>query len=50
MEIIESLRSLIGQAPPGLDFLEYLFAYLLVFFGLFLACWLIKLFFNIFRR
>lgn len=50
MVIIDTLRELVGPAPAGLEFIEYIFAVLFVLVGLFLSCWLIKLFFGMFIR
>lgn len=35
--MIDLVRSLIGAVPPGLEFLEYIFAFVLVVFGLFIV-------------
>lgn len=49
MEIINTLRSLIGEAPPGLEFLEYLFAFFIVIIGLLTVCWIFKMLFSKFN-
>lgn len=41
--MIELLRSLIGEAPAGLEFLEYVFLFVLVVFGLFIIAYLAHL-------
>ena len=38
--MLSLLRNLIGECPPGLDFLEYIFAFILVIFGLFLVAYI----------
>mgnify|MGYP007008315748 CR=1 FL=1 len=35
--MIAILENLIGECPPGLDFLQYFFSFLLVAFGLFVV-------------
>lgn len=49
MQIITTLRSLIGEAPPGMEWLEYLFAMLITLFGLLLISWLISMVFKKFN-
>lgn len=49
MEIIEKLRLLIGEAPPGLEWLEYLFALIIVIIGLVILTWLFKMLFSTFN-
>ena len=41
--MLELVRSLIGDCPAGLEFLEYVFAFILVVFGLFLVSYLAHL-------
>ncbi len=41
--MLDILRSLIGEVPPGMEFLEYLFAFVLVVFGLFLVAYIAHL-------
>lgn len=48
--IIEALEKLVGAAPPGLEFLGYIFAVLLVVIGLHLSSDLIRNFFNLFFK
>lgn len=50
MEIINTLRDLIGSAPPGLEWLEYLFGFLVVVIGLLFEIWFFKMFFDIFSK
>lgn len=38
--MLDILRSLIGSAPAGLEFLEYIFSFVLVVFGLFIVAYI----------
>jgi len=48
--MIDILRSLIGQVPPGLEFLEYLFSFVLVVFGVFIVAYIAHLPFEFIRN
>lgn len=50
MEVINTLRQLLGSAPAGLDWLEYLFGFFVVIIGLIFVIWFFKKFFDIFAR
>lgn len=41
--MLDIVRSLLGECPPGLEFLEYIFAFVLVVFGLFIVAYLAHL-------
>lgn len=41
--MLEIVRSLICSAPAGLEFLEYIFAFVLVVFGLFIVAYIAHL-------
>lgn len=49
MEIVETLKELIGEAPPGLEWLEYLFSYIIVIIGILVITWIFKMFFSKFN-
>lgn len=38
--MLDILRSLLGECPPGLDFLEYVFCFILCIFGLFIVAYI----------
>lgn len=38
--MLNIIRSLLGSCPAGLEFLEYIFAFVLVVFGLFIVAYL----------
>lgn len=48
--IQEALEKLTGAVPPGLEFLEYIFAVLFVVIGLHLVCDLLRNFFRLFIK
>lgn len=50
MEIINTLQQLLGSAPAGLEWLEYLFGFIVVIIGLLFVIWFFKMFFDIFAR
>jgi hypothetical protein len=48
--LINLLRDLIGNVPAGLEFLEYLFSFILVVFGLFIIGYVAHLPFEFIRN
>lgn len=46
--MLEILRNLIGEPPPGCASLEYVFCFLLVFFGLFIVYQFFSFLFKLF--
>ncbi len=49
MIIFDYVRQIIGQAPPGFGFLEYIFGFLLLCFMLFIVYKVFEAFISIFR-
>lgn len=41
--MLDILRQLVGSAPAGLEFLEYIFSFVLVMFGLFIVAYIAHL-------
>lgn len=41
--MLDILRSLLGECPAGLEFLEYIFGFVLVVFGLFVVAYIAHL-------
>lgn len=48
--MMELLENLIGLCPPGMEFLAYFFAFLLVCFGLFVVAYIAHLPFEFMRN
>lgn len=48
--INEALEKLVGAVPPGLEFLQYVFAVIFVVIGLHLSADLIRNFFRLFIK
>lgn len=48
INIFSYLQSLLGSAPPGFAFLEYIFAFVLLCFAMFLVYKLFEAFFHLF--
>lgn len=41
--MLDILRNLVGSAPAGLEFLEYIFSFVLVMFGIFVVAYIAHL-------
>lgn len=41
--MLDILKTLIGECPPGLEFLEYIFGFVLIIFGLFVVAYIAHL-------
>ena len=49
-DLLELIRSLLVTVPVGYEFLEYIFLFLLLLFGLFIIFGILQAFFCLFRR